>query len=94
MKQVFTNPSVVPCDILRGLLEAEGIESMIKNERGSAMAGIGYPVPNVPSVPFAWPEVWVNDDDFEKAVEIASRFQREQQGHNSGSDVKGSDPLM
>ncbi len=64
---VFTDPSVVPCDILQGLLEARGVLSVIKNERGSAGAGVGNPVPFMASATFAWPEVWVPDDRYEEA---------------------------
>ena len=66
MKKVFTNPSVVPCDLLKGLLEASGIPAMIKNERGSASAGEAWPIPQSISAAFAWPEVWVPDDRQEK----------------------------
>lgn len=79
MKKVFTAPSVVPCDMLKSLLESNGITSIIKNERGSAIAGVGYPVPTSPSPTFAWPEIWVHDDDFGKASEIASQVQSDQE---------------
>lgn len=72
MKKVFTNPSVVPCDLLKGLLEASGIPAMIKNERGSASAGVGYPIPHSASVAFAWPEVWVPDDRLEEAAALVA----------------------
>jgi hypothetical protein len=72
MKKVFTNPSVVPCDLLKGLLEASGIPAMIKNERGSASAGVGYPIPHSASAAFAWPEVWVPDDRLEEAAALVA----------------------
>ncbi len=75
MKKIFTAPSVVPCDMLRALLDSAGVPAMIKNEHGSAIAGIGYPVAASPSVAFAWPEVWVNEEDFEKAAELLAQFQ-------------------
>lgn len=77
MKRVFTAPNVVPCDFLRSMLDAAGIESMFKNEGGSHVAGTGFPVPAGSELPWAWPEVWVNDEDFEVALEIASDFQRQ-----------------
>ena len=70
MKKIFTDPSVVPCDILRGILEGCGIKVLIKNELGSAGAGTGNPVPSMSSLAFAWPEVWVSDDDADAAMNI------------------------
>lgn len=70
LKKLFSAPSVVPCDLLRSLLEARGIPSIVKNELGSAMAGYGLPLPGNPSLPWAWPEVWVHADDYEAACEL------------------------
>ena len=72
MKKVFTNPSVVPCDLLKGLLEASGIPAMIKNERGSASVGEAWPIPQSISAAFAWPEVWVPDDRLEEAAALVA----------------------
>jgi len=44
MKQVFTNSSVIPCDLVKSVLEAEGISATIKNELGSAAAGYSLPI--------------------------------------------------
>ena len=76
MKKLYTDPSVIPCDILKSILELQGITVMIKNERGSASAGYGLPVAMV-SLSFAWPEVWVNDQDFEKAQTVLNDWQNE-----------------
>ncbi|WP_136065611.1 putative signal transducing protein [Pontiella sulfatireligans] len=76
MKKLYTDPSVVPCDMLKTFLELQGITVMIKNERGSASAGYGLPVPMI-SLSFAWPEVWVNDQDFEKALTVLNDWQKE-----------------
>jgi hypothetical protein len=76
MKRIFTAPSVIPCDFLRSLLDAEGIESVFKNEGGSAITGNALPVPSGSELPWAWPEVWVNDEDFELASQIAADFQK------------------
>jgi hypothetical protein len=75
MKQVFTNSSVIPCDLVKSMLDAEGIPAIIKNERGSAAAGYSLPVLDNPSLPWAWPEVWVPDGDYEKALELISGFE-------------------
>ena len=76
LKKVFTAPSVVPCDLLKGLLEGRGIKVLIKNERGSAGAGVGDPVPYMPSATFAWPEVWVSVADAEVAELIVAEMKR------------------
>jgi hypothetical protein len=76
MKRVFTASSVIPCDFLRSMLDAAGIASVFKNEGGSAMTGNALPVPSGSELPWAWPEVWVSDEDFEVASEIAADFQR------------------
>jgi len=41
----------------------------MKHELGSAAAGYGFPVPGNPSLPWAWPELWVSDEDYERALE-------------------------
>ena len=76
MKKVFSAPSVIPCDLLKSMLDAEGIESMIKNEGGSTAVGRGMPVVSGTELEWAWPEVWVNDEDFETASAIAEDYQR------------------
>jgi len=40
------------------------------------MTGNSVPVPYGSELPWAWPEVWVNDEDFAVASEIAADFQR------------------
>ena len=58
------------------MLDAGGIVSMLKNEGGSAVTGNALPVPSGSELPWAWPEVWVNDEDFEVASQIAADYQR------------------
>jgi hypothetical protein len=86
MRQVFTNSSVIPCDLIKSVLEAEGISATIKNELGSAAAGCGLPVKDNPSLAWAWPEVWVADEDYERAMELigAAEEGREERGDTSG----------
>ena len=74
MKRVYTDPNIVRCDLFRSMLGAARIESMFKNEAGSAWTGYGYPVPSGSALPWAWPEVWVNDEDFDMASQIAADF--------------------
>ena len=82
MRQVFSNSSVIPCDLVKSMLEAEGIFATIKNELGSAAAGVGLPVVDNPSLAWAWPEVWVSDEDYEKAMELinASDIAQDERG--------------
>ena len=68
MKMVFTAPTVVPCDMIRSVLEANGIDTLMKNERGSAPAGVGWPIPDMMALTYAWPEVWVRDEDGDAAM--------------------------
>jgi len=70
MKRVFTRSSVIPCDLARSVLEAAGIFAVIRHELGSAAAGCSWPVPDNPALPWAWPEVWVSDEDYGRALEI------------------------
>jgi hypothetical protein len=86
MKQVFTNSSVIPCDLVKSMLEAEGIPAIIKNELGSAAAGYSLPVLDNPSLPWAWPEVWVPDQDCERALELISGFEAAPGGQDAQSE--------
>jgi len=75
MKRIATAPKVIPCDLHRSILDAEGIASALKNEGGAAMTGNALPIPCGSEVPWARPEVWVNDEDFEVASQIAADFE-------------------
>jgi len=46
-------------------LEQSGIDAMLKNELSCSTAGASI----VGTLGFAWPEVWVNDEDAEIAAE-------------------------
>ena len=69
MKLVFTAPYLAPCDLVKALLEGAGIPAMLKNEHGhiAVMAVVGG------AATFCWPEVWVEDEDYERAAEIVAR---------------------
>jgi len=70
MKKVFTSSNVTECDLIRSQLDSASITAILKNERGSMAVGVGYPIPNYPSVAFAWPEIWVHDEDEQDALSI------------------------
>lgn len=74
MQIVFSSSSIAPCDLVVSALDAEGIPAVIKNELGSAVCGYSIPLFDNPSLPWAWPEVWVNEEDYDKALAIAEGF--------------------
>ncbi len=65
MKKLFVSQSLVEVEALKELLEGAGIPCMLKNRQGSSLAG---------EVPFVevFPELWVNDEDFDEANTIVS----------------------
>ena len=79
MKMVFTARSVVPCDFLKCMLDAEGIPCVIRNEYGTHLLGKGLPVPGGSALIWAWPEVWIPEDDVERAKPLVEEFQKSQQ---------------
>ncbi len=66
----MTAHSTVTCDMLRMMLDCAGIKSIMKNETISTWMGFGFPFPSMAAPTFAWPEVWVADEDYEEAVKI------------------------
>jgi hypothetical protein len=82
MKEIFTAPNVIPCDLLKVVLEANGIPSHIKNSSDSTIAGIGYLLPLCLFPSLTWPEVWVQDEYFQRASEIVSELQKEKSETN------------
>jgi len=67
MKKVYTDNSVVRCDLMRSLFEQNGIECFMKNETMSAMFGGGGYNPHQ-----AYPELWVDEADVERATELVN----------------------
>ena len=68
---MFTAPTVTEAYLIKGILESEGIETFVKNEHLSGLAG---------EVPFmeSWPEVWViEDQEVEHAETIIADYQRD-----------------
>ena len=93
MKRVFTAPSVVTCDLISAFLRGSGIKCMIKNERGSGIAGEGLPVPGCPNLVWAWPEVWVPDDQAEDALCVVSAVQ-ESATDNAEESIQHQNPAL
>ena len=79
MRMVFTARSVVPCDLLKAMLEAEGITCVIRNEFGTHLVGYGFPVPGGSALPWAWPEVWIREEDISAAQPLIDQVQESMQ---------------
>jgi len=70
MKLVHTTEDQVYLYHLKNILEAQGIDCIIKNDRLASIAG-EIPMVNI------WPELWVKDAMKEKwAIEIIAEFEK------------------
>ena len=65
MKKIYTSPNLMHCSLVRTILEESGIDVMLKNEFACSTAGASL----FGTLAFAWPEVWVNDESAEQAIE-------------------------
>ena len=68
MQKLFSSHNLVEVESFKELLEQEGIQTWIKNQQGSSLAG---------EVPFAevFPELWVlNDADHRAASEFLDNW--------------------
>lgn len=66
MRQLFTHPNLIRCDLMRTILEMRGIECALRNEYSANTVGAAYLGP----LPFAWPELWVREDQYAEAERI------------------------
>lgn len=64
MKKIFSSPNLSHCDMVRVCLEQNDIPCTIKNEHTSRMAGGGAGVITGAALGYAWPEVWVLNDEY------------------------------
>lgn len=72
MKKLLSSVNTAEIGFLKSLLEAEGIACTTRNEQIGIASG---------AIPFVecYPELWVlNDDDFEKAQTLSSRWQAQE----------------
>lgn len=70
MKKIYTSDNHFLVHNMKNLVEAEGIELFLKNEFAQGAVG-------ETAVFEAWPELWViNDDDYDKALEVVDFAQR------------------
>ena len=65
MKKIFTDNNLTHCDMVKAILNEEGIDVFLKNENICNTAGGSI----VGALGFAWPEIWVlNDDSYDRAI--------------------------
>ncbi|OQW96339.1 MAG: hypothetical protein BWK77_05205 [Verrucomicrobia bacterium A1] len=77
MKRVWSTPSVVQCDLIQTTLEGHGIRSEARNELSAQFTGVGYPVPSGQALAFAWPEIWVEEADYEQALALITGMMKQ-----------------
>jgi hypothetical protein len=65
MRKVYSTDDLMQCGMLKSVLDANGIQSLLKNEAISGVFGGSSYNPHL-----AYPELWVDDSDFEKAKEL------------------------
>lgn len=69
MRRVYTASDLVRIGWAQGLLGADGIRSEIRNQHlGGAVGGLPFDQ--------CWPELWVEDEDEERARRLIEREQR------------------
>jgi len=93
MKKIWSSPSLVQCDLLKAILESEGIDCVMQNENNARLIGIGYPLLSGQTLGYAWPELWVPDDRFDEATKRVEEFARmhEKTLKDDKEDLLGTD---
>lgn len=72
MKLVYSNQQLFLVTNVKNILDAEGIKSQISNEYIAGAAGDISPFD-------AWPELWVNEEDFDAASKVVEEMKTSQQ---------------
>ena len=83
MQKLLRSHSLVEVESFKAMLEDEGIDTWVKNQQGSSLAG---------EVPFAevFPELWVlNDADYEAAREFIEDWRTAQPPASTGWTCPG-----
>ena len=70
MRQVFVGQHSAEAHFVKGLLEADGIETEV---RGEALFGVRG---EVPATPDTLPSVWVQDSEVERARALVAAYER------------------
>lgn len=65
MKRVYSHPNLSEADLVRSILEGQGIDTHMRNEYGAHTAGAAWG-----AMIFAWPEIWVREEDYDLAKNI------------------------
>ena len=74
------------------MLEAEGIPCVIGNEYGTQLLGYGLPIPGGSALAWAWPEVWILEEDVQRAEPILKEFNESyRQAHNEAETSQPED---
>lgn len=77
MKLIHSHQSIFLLNNVKNLIDAQGIETTIKNEFAQGAAG------GIAAATDAWAELWVvNDEDYDRAIDIVKR---------SHSNIDGAD---
>lgn len=82
MRQVYTARYPGEAELLKGILENEGIQSQVQGEWLSTIRG------EVPMTADTLPSVWIaHDSDFDRATEIVTAYSQQQdEGEVEGED--------
>lgn len=75
MKLLYTHENKIIVENARNCVREEGIELILRNEFSSGGMGELSPMET-------WPELWVNDSDFDRAKEIVDRLLSTQLGEH------------
>jgi len=79
LKLAFTRDSLFEVNAMRALLASHGIDSLLKNEFSSSIAG---------EVPFSesWPQIWVVDEELESALTLLQQAAKAGDELDQGED--------
>lgn len=71
--------------MIKTMLEGHGIKTHLANDVSAQFTGIGYPVPSGQALSFAWPEIWVEDGDYDAALALVQDMM---QGNDLDADAR------
>lgn len=81
MKKIYTAANPADAHIVRGILEAHGIDCEVRGEALFSVRG------ELPMVGATFPTVWIfNDQDFAAAQGVVDAFDRKMQEHADASE--------
>jgi|SRR5208283_1181028 hypothetical protein len=81
MKKIYIAKNPIDANLFKGILEGEKIQAIVQGEFLWSVRG------EVPITPETCPSVWIiNDDDYEKAVQILRDFELQGMSTDSVGD--------